>query len=97
MGAVIRLAQSSSLGKAQKQPPVREPNDASRAHVLELRRGKGSRCRPLQIHHLSHQHHNRIGRRFPDRPLPPPHRRAIIVRLLVLAALLAVAYALAPC
>jgi len=67
-----------------------------RAHVTELRRGKGSRRRPLQIHHRSYQHFNRTGRRFPDRPLPPPHRRAVVVRLLVLAALLAVAYTLAP-
>jgi hypothetical protein len=67
-----------------------------RARVLELRRGKGSRRRPRQIHHLSYQRYNRTGRRFPDRPLPPPQRRAVVVRLLVLAALLAVAYALAP-
>jgi hypothetical protein len=67
-----------------------------RARVLELRRGKGSRRRPLQIHPLSCQHYNRTGRRFPDRPPPPPQRRAIVVRLLVLAALLAVAYAFAP-
>jgi len=67
-----------------------------RAHVTELRRGRGSRRRPLQIHHRSYQHFNRTGRRFPDRPLPPPHRRAVVVRLLVLAALLAVAYTLAP-
>jgi hypothetical protein len=66
------------------------------AHALELRRGKGSRRRPLQIHHLSYQYYNRTGRRFPDRPLPPPQRRAVVVRLLVLAALLAVAYAFAP-
>jgi hypothetical protein len=46
--------------------------------------------------HLSYQYYNRTGRRFPDRPLPPPQRRALVVRLLVLAALLAVAYALAP-
>jgi len=45
---------------------------------------------------MSYQHYNRTGRRFPSRPLPPPQRRAVVVRLLVLAALLAVAYALAP-
>ena len=63
-----------------------------RAHALELRRGKGSRRRPLQIHHLSYQYYNRTGRCFPDRPLPPPQRPAVVVRLLVLA----VAYAFAP-
>jgi hypothetical protein len=67
-----------------------------RAHALELRRGKGSRRRPLQIHRLSYQDYNRTGRRFPDRPPAPPQRRAVVVRLLVLAALLVVAYALAP-
>jgi hypothetical protein len=67
-----------------------------RAYVLKLRRGKGSRRRPLQIHHPSYQHYNHTGRRFPDRPLLPPQRRAVVVRLLVLAALLAIAYALAP-
>jgi hypothetical protein len=48
------------------------------------------------VHHLSYQHYNRTERHFPDRPLPPPQRRAVVVRLLVLAALLAVAYAFAP-
>ena len=67
-----------------------------RAQVTELRRGKGSRRRPLQIHNRSYQHYNRTGRHFPDRPLPPLQRRAVVVRLLVLAALLAVAYTLAP-
>jgi hypothetical protein len=67
-----------------------------RAHVLELRRGKGSRRRPLQIHHPSYQHYNRTGRRFPERPLTPLQRRTIVVRLLVLAVLLAIAYAFAP-
>jgi hypothetical protein len=67
-----------------------------RAHVLEFRRGKGSRRRPLQIHHRSYQHDNRTARRSPDRPLPPPQKGAIVVRLLVLAALLAIAYVLEP-
>ena len=67
-----------------------------RAHVLELKRGKSSNRGPLQIHPRSYQQYKRTGRRLPDRPLPPPQRRAIVVRLLVLAALLAVAYALAP-
>jgi hypothetical protein len=67
-----------------------------RGYVLELRRGKGSRRRPPQIHHPSYQHYNCTGRRFPDRLLPFPQRRAIILRLLVLAVLLAVAYAFAP-
>jgi hypothetical protein len=66
-----------------------------RAHALELRRGKGSHRRPRQFHHLRYQHYNRTGR-FPDRPLPSLQRRAVVVRLLVLATLLAVAYALAP-
>jgi hypothetical protein len=66
------------------------------AHMLELMRGKGSRRRPLQIHPVSYQRYKRTGRRFPDRLLPAPQRRAVVVRLLVLAALLAVAYALAP-
>jgi hypothetical protein len=67
-----------------------------RAHVTELRRGKGSCRRPLQIHHRSYQHYNRTGRRSQTVPLPPPQRRAVVVRLLMLAALLAIAYALAP-
>ena len=65
-------------------------------HVLEPRRRKSSRRRPLQIHHLSYQYYNRTGRRLPDSPLLPPPRWAVVVRLLVLAALLVVAYALAP-
>jgi len=67
-----------------------------RAHVLELRRRKSSRRRPLQIHHLSYQYYNRTGRHLPDSPLLPLQRWAVVVRLLVLAALLVVAYALAP-
>ena len=65
-------------------------------HVLELSRRKSSLRRPLQIHHLSYQYYNRTGRHLPDSPLLPPQRWAVVVRLLVLAALLVVAYSLAP-
>ena len=64
--------------------------------MLELRCRKSSRRRPLQIHHLSYQYYNRTERYLPDSPLLPPQRCAVVVRLLVVAVLLVVAYALAP-